>query len=738
MISKKKKEISTLIEQNLRPELSIEDFFKIIPNQYITQNMNCDFLDLYNSIIKIKKGRTKGIKIKKDIKNRFIDSYSNKMIFKRLKQYSPFPRRSTTLISLISNRENRLSIITVTRNMESGLLPYPNLTKELKELKDKKISIRKQNNIINSKKEKRTHLTIRLKDISPITLFRNLLETIEKNGNEPAFINIWILKNREKKVRIFYKIDIYFKNELELYQVNSLKEDFIRYFHSYIQARSIFDLLGPAMIGPSSSHTAGANRIGQIARNYFLALEADLTQLSPCDDIPCYIEIKLFSSFRDTGIGHKTPPAIGSGLLGYKTDSENMISYGEPDYIKKNFKLFKDIDVKFMGYKRATEEEDRRYINEQNNNIAEITLFYGENRFLITGFSIGGGNVEIRYINGVKLSKFITGKEDLPLKLYIDDKKTEIVIKSIEKGSESSSQEIPFNSFEEFLDYQEESKKDIINIIFETEYKLQKLEKDDIYSTLSRYWEIMKNSIDEKIKNPKLSPLKLTGDSANKIFNNISESSIFGDNIFSRSIAYATAVNESNAQNGLIIACPTAGSAGIVPGILKAYQEINSTPNKKIYKALMISGFLGMILFDDVTTAGADFGCQAEIGSAAAMAAGSVVYLEGGGAKEIVNAFILAIKNSLGLICDPVGGLVEVPCVKRNGIYSSLALSSAFMALSGVESFVSPDEVIMTMKEVGSRLHKDYKETAKGGLARTRDAKEINISIKLEADKYFE
>jgi L-serine dehydratase len=144
-----------------------------------------------------------------------------------------------------------------------------------------------------------------------------------------------------------------------------------------------------------------------------------------------------------------------------------------------------------------------------------------------------------------------------------------------------------------------------------------------------------------------------------------------------------------------------------------------------------------MILFTDVSTAGADYGCQAEIGAAAAMAASELVYLEGGNHSQMIEAFALALKNSLGLICDPVAGLVEVPCVKRNGIYSSLGITSALMALSGVKSFISPDEVVLTMREVGERLHIDYKETGRAGLAKTRDGKQVERDFEEEVRRFF-
>jgi L-serine dehydratase len=246
----------------------------------------------------------------------------------------------------------------------------------------------------------------------------------------------------------------------------------------------------------------------------------------------------------------------------------------------------------------------------------------------------------------------------------------------------------------------------------------------------------MKASVKKGIRSKDYSLLKLTGKDANRINRFAKKRSLF-DNIFGRATAYAVAVNEVNAKCGVIVACPTAGSCGLLPGVLQAYSEIEKPERRKLLESILVSGFFGMILFNDVSTAGADYGCQAEVGVGAAMAAAALTYLEDGNPQEIIQAFTLAIKNSLGLICDPVAGLVEVPCVKRNGIFASVAISASLMALSGVKSFVSPDEVVLTMKEVGDKLHRDYKETAGGGLAKTRDGKAVDRAFESEVKRFF-
>ena len=198
----------------------------------------------------------------------------------------------------------------------------------------------------------------------------------------------------------------------------------------------------------------------------------------------------------------------------------------------------------------------------------------------------------------------------------------------------------------------------------------------------AEYWAIMKASAKEGVQSSELSLLKLTGKDASRMHNYVHKNPLF-DNIYGRAAAYAVAVNEVNAKCGVIVACPTAGSCGILPGVLQAYSEISNPEPQKIYEAILVSGFLGMILFDDVTTAGADYGCQAEVGVGAAMAAAALTYLENGSPNEIIQSFILAIKNSLGLICDPVAGLVEILVLNETAFFTSVAITASIMALSG-------------------------------------------------------
>lgn len=181
----------------------------------------------------------------------------------------------------------------------------------------------------------------------------------------------------------------------------------------------------------------------------------------------------------------------------------------------------------------------------------------------------------------------------------------------------------------------------------------------------------------------------------------------------------ALKTSESNACMKRIVAAPTAGSCGVVPAVFLSLQEEKAYPENKMVEALYVAAGIGGVIASRAFLAGAAGGCQAEIGSASAMAAGGVVYLLGGNAEEIANAAALALKNLLGLACDPVAGLVEVPCVKRNVMGAVNALTSADLTMAGIFSRIPPDEVIDAMRSIGRSMSEDIRETGKGGLAGT-------------------
>lgn len=248
--------------------------------------------------------------------------------------------------------------------------------------------------------------------------------------------------------------------------------------------------------------------------------------------------------------------------------------------------------------------------------------------------------------------------------------------------------------------------------------------KNQMYKNL----EVMRQSIKEGLNPDIRSESKMAGGDAYLFYKAIDEG-IIEDTIYSRATAYALAVVETNACMGRIVAAPTAGASGIIPGVLIAVAEKRSVDDKKIVDALFVSGEIGMQIAKGATLSGAEGGCQAECGSAAAMAAAGMVHLLGGNEQQCENAAALALKSIMGLVCDPVAGLVEVPCIKRNGNLSSTAITSANMALSGIKSVIPLSEVISTMKRVGKDLPASLKETSQGGIADTKRAREIERSV---------
>lgn len=197
-----------------------------------------------------------------------------------------------------------------------------------------------------------------------------------------------------------------------------------------------------------------------------------------------------------------------------------------------------------------------------------------------------------------------------------------------------------------------------------------------------------------------------------------------------KAMTYAIAVNEANAQMYRIVACPTAGASGVLPGCLKAVSETYKVTEDAYVEAFLTAAGIGNVITERACVAGAVGGCQAEVGSASAMAAGGVVAMLGGSPEQIAQALALCLKNVLGLVCDPVAGLVEVPCVKRNGFYAVHALTAAEMSMLGVRSQIPADEVIEAMNLVGRALPSSLRETSEGGLAKTPTGEAIAEKVR--------
>ena len=260
---------------------------------------------------------------------------------------------------------------------------------------------------------------------------------------------------------------------------------------------------------------------------------------------------------------------------------------------------------------------------------------------------------------------------------------------------------------------------------FLIDYNAKELEcsKEELLTKMERMLVVIKESIDFGLTGVR-SHSGLTGGDAKRLQEASEEkqfSNILGDKA-KDAIVYAMAVAEANAAMGRIVAAPTAGASGVLPGVFFALKKHYGLSDQVLAEGLVVAGGIGLVIADRASLAGATGGCQAECGSAAAMAAGAAVAMLGGTPSQVGHAVAIVFKNILGLVCDPVAGLVEVPCIKRNGSCALQALAAAELALAGIGSFIPADETIDAMKSVGDSLPCALKETAGGGMATTPTA----------------
>ncbi|MGT2958247.1 L-serine dehydratase, iron-sulfur-dependent subunit alpha [Streptococcus bovimastitidis] len=268
----------------------------------------------------------------------------------------------------------------------------------------------------------------------------------------------------------------------------------------------------------------------------------------------------------------------------------------------------------------------------------------------------------------------------------------------------------------------------VAELMIATEMEVTGRTRDEIIYIMSRNLEVMKESVVNGLT-PSKSISGLTGGDALKMDIYLKSGKSIADTTVLTAVRNAMAVNELNAKMGLVCATPTAGSAGCLPAVLStAIDKLKLTEEEQL-DFLFTAGAFGLVIGNNASISGAEGGCQAEVGSASAMSAAALVKAAGGTAFEASQAIAFVIKNMLGLICDPVAGLVEVPCVKRNALGSSFAIIAADMALAGIKSQIPVDEVIDAMYQVGSALPTAFRETAEGGLAATPTGRRYSKEI---------
>lgn len=541
----------------------------------------------------------------------------------------------------------------------------------------------------------------------------------------------------------------------------------------------IRDVIGPFMVGPSSSHTAGALRIALMTRRLLGAQPVEAT-------------FTLYGSFAHTYYGHGTDRALVAGLLGLAPDDLR---------VRDSFKLAEEAGLAFSF--RPDDKTQTSHPNTVDIRVKDANGTVTE----VRGESIGGGAAQITAINGVDVmltgqyhslvvkQKDVRGvlafiaacvaemevniattklfrerkgdvaytvmETDDPIPTAIaqmltaNPKILAVRIVPSDRSAESNApvseeqaleegqvptgfgaglsaheaqllfESMDFKTGVELLSFAERENMPMSDAICRRERAMLAslgIAVDDTHHYLGEALKVMRQSATGPLTDPKKSMGGLIGGEAQKLWQRIEAKEAFGDSLQTRAVMYAQAVLETNASMGRIVAAPTAGSAGVVPAVLMALQDVYHFTDEQLARGLANAGAIGMLIMENASVSGAEGGCQAEVGSASAMAASAAVELMGGTPAQCLEAAAIAIAGLLGLVCDPIGGLVEAPCQKRNATGAANALAAAQLALAGIDSYVGFDETVTAMYAVGRSLPFELRESALGGLAATPTA----------------
>ncbi|MEU3094718.1 L-serine ammonia-lyase [Streptomyces sp. NPDC006967] len=448
-------------------------------------------------------------------------------------------------------------------------------------------------------------------------------------------------------------------------------------------AISVFDLFSIG-IGPSSSHTVGPMRA---ARMFALRLRnEDLL------DSLASVRAELYGSLGATGHGHGTPKAV---LLGLEGDSPRTVDVESAD--ERVEKIKDGGRLRLLGdHEIAFAYDDDMVLHRRK------ALPYHANGMTLWAYDAAGAEVLSKTYYSVG-GGFVVDEEAVGAdRIKLDD----TVLK------------YPFRTGDELLRLAEETGLSISALMLENERSWRT--DEEIREGLLEIWRVMRACVDRGMSREGILPggLKVRRRAANTARKLRSE----GD---PQALAmewitlYAMAVNEENAAGGRVVTAPTNGAAGIIPAVLHYYMNfVPGADEEGVVRFLLAAGAIGMLFKENASISGAEVGCQGEVGSACSMAAGALAEVLGGSPEQVENAAEIGMEHNLGLTCDPVGGLVQIPCIERNGMAAVKAVTAARMAMRGDGSHkVSLDKVIKTMKETGADMSVKYKETARGGLA---------------------
>ncbi|MDX2345802.1 MAG: L-serine ammonia-lyase [Legionella sp.] len=449
---------------------------------------------------------------------------------------------------------------------------------------------------------------------------------------------------------------------------------------------SLFDLFSIG-IGPSSSHTVGP----------MLAANAFLEQLNEagCFEAVHRVKTELYGSLALTGIGHGTDKAILNGLEGKSPETV------DPGTMVPRMQAILDEKTLQLAGKQAI------FFNQSK----DLILYQKENL--------------PRHSNGLKFTAYNADKKTLLTQIYYSIGGGFIVTDETFGQTNQAEITLPyyFENAENLLHLCKENKLTIAELMLENETAFRS--KKTVHEGILKLADVMNACIDAGCKHMGVLPGGLhvkrrahelyTKLNAKKGIKSIYEAS----DVFSRLNLYAIAVNEENAAGGRIVTAPTNGAAGIIPAVLKYFQIAHQKTNKQaIYTYFLTATAIGILYKKGASISGAEVGCQGEIGVAASMAAGALTAVMGGSIYQVENAAEIAMEHHLGMTCDPVMGLVQIPCIERNAMGAVKAVNASRMALLGDGShYVSLDKVIKTMLQTGTDMQSIYKETSLGGLA---------------------
>ncbi|HLI93455.1 MAG TPA: L-serine ammonia-lyase, iron-sulfur-dependent, subunit alpha [Puia sp.] len=520
---------------------------------------------------------------------------------------------------------------------------------------------------------------------------------------------------------------------------------------------SIFnDVIGPVMRGPSSSHCAASLRIGRLCRDL---MEGHLNHI--------LIEFDPNGSLATTHKSQGSDMGLFGGFLGWEADDERLPKSGEL------------LDLE--GIKVEIEVHD---IGASHPNTYKLTMTNREECHRLTAISTGGGMIQVIEIDGRKVSMSGDFYETL---VYCEDPQNVVAflaesmeldeltwhdagsfgvgfveIKSGQFPDEGLCQEIaamrgvkqirklspvmpvlsrkglhvPFITCAEMLEYNRDRRLDLWELAVAYESERGNISPQAVFEKMRSIVRIMKNAIHLGLKGTEYKD-RILGSQSTQLKKKLEHKRLLGGDINNTITMYVSAIMEVKSSMGVIVAAPTAGSCGALPGAVIGMAESLDLPEDETVKAMLAAGLIGVFVAAHATFAAEVGGCMAETGSGAGMAAAGLVLLGKGTLQQSLAAASLALQNSLGLICDPIGNRVEAPCLGRNVMAAANAVSCANMALSDYNHLIPLDEVIETMQSVGNEIHHTLRCTNLGGLSVTRTAREIEQRLENQQKSFY-